>query len=111
MSHASDMADCHDMKLSAAYCSPQNQNDHSRPFKAIRPGEILKDELDSRGWSQRDYAEITGKPLQTIHKILVGKKIITPETAVLFSKDLGTTAELWLNLETSCQLDRTRRNR
>ncbi len=76
-----------------------------RPYRAIPPGEILKDELDARGWTQGDFAEITGKPLQAISEIVTGKKAITPETALLFSEALGTTAEFWLNLESAYRLD------
>ena len=71
----------------------------TRPYKAIPPGEILKDELEARGWTQGEFAEIIGRPIQTINEILMGEKAITPETAVLFSQALGTTPELWLNLE------------
>ena len=82
-----------------------NMENRIRPFRAIRPGEILKDELDARGWTQGDFAEITGKPVQAINEILAGKKIITPETALLLSRALGTTAEFWLNLEAAYRLD------
>lgn len=81
------------------------KDNKNRPFKAVRPGEILKDELEARGWTQGDFAEITGKPLQAINEILAGKKSITPETALLFSNALGTTAEFWLNLEAAYRLD------
>ncbi len=77
-----------------------------RPYRAIPPGEILKEELDTRGWTQGDFAEITGKPLQAINAIIIGKKAITPETAILFSEALGTSPEFWLNLEDSYRNDR-----
>lgn len=76
-----------------------------RPYRPITPGEIIKEELDSRGWTQGDFAEITGKPLQAINEIIAGKKAITPETAVLFSEAFGTSPEFWLNLEASYRLD------
>ncbi len=63
------------------------------------------DELEARGWTQGDFAEIVGRPLQAVNEILMGKKAITPETAVLFSRALGTTPEFWLNLESSYRLD------
>lgn len=78
----------------------------SKPYRAIWPGEILKDELDARGWTQGDFAEITGRPLQAINEMLAGKKAITPETALLFSKALGTSPEFWLNLESAFRLDK-----
>ncbi len=76
-----------------------------RPYRPIPPGEILKEELDARGWTQGDFAEITGKPLQAINAIIAGKKAITPETAILFSEALGTSPEFWLNLESAYRLD------
>ncbi len=76
-----------------------------RPYRPIPPGEILKEELDARGWTQGDFAEITGKPLQAINAIIAGKKTITPETAILFSEALGTSPEFWLNLESAYRLD------
>ncbi|MDA8084892.1 MAG: HigA family addiction module antitoxin [Nitrospiraceae bacterium] len=77
----------------------------NRPFRAVRPGEILEDELDARCWTQGDFAEIIGRPVQAINEIVAGKKAITPETALLFSRALGTTAEFWLNLEAAYRLD------
>lgn len=77
----------------------------TRPYKAVPPGEILKDELEARGWTQGDFAEIIGRPLQAVNEMLMGKKAITPETAVLFSRALGTTPEFWLNLEAAYRLD------
>jgi HTH-type transcriptional regulator/antitoxin HigA len=76
-----------------------------RPFKPIKPGEILQEELDSRGWSQADFADIVGRPIQAVNEIIAGKKVITPDTAVDFSKALGTSPEYWLNLESAYRLD------
>lgn len=80
--------------------------DRKRPFRPVPPGEILKEELDARGWTQGDFAEISGKPLQAINAIIAGKKAITPETAILFSEALGTSPEFWLNLEDSYRKDK-----
>ena len=75
-----------------------------RPARVVKPGEILREELDARGWTQKDFAEITGRPAQTISEIVHGKKLITPETAVVFSQALGTSADMWLNLESAYRL-------
>jgi HTH-type transcriptional regulator/antitoxin HigA len=77
----------------------------TRPYKAVPPGDVLKDEIKARDWTQGDFAEIIGRPLQAVNEILMGKKAITPETAVLFSRALGTTPEFWLNLESAYRLD------
>ncbi|OPY81626.1 MAG: putative HTH-type transcriptional regulator YddM [Syntrophorhabdus sp. PtaU1.Bin153] len=86
----------------------RNRENEIRPFRPVLPGEILKDELEARGWTQGDFADITGKPLQAVNEIISGKKAITPETAVLFSDALGTSAEFWLNLESAYRLDLVR---
>lgn len=76
-----------------------------RPFRPIKPGEILQEELDSRGWNQADLADIVGRPVQAINEIIAGKKAVTPDTAVALSKALGTSPEYWLNLESAYRLD------
>ncbi len=74
------------------------------PARVSPPGRILKLELDARGWTQKDLAEIIGRPKQVINEIVMGKKQITPETAVQLADAFGTSAELWINLETQYRL-------
>lgn len=76
-----------------------------RPFTPISPGEILEDELQSRGWSQKDLAAVLGRPVQVVNEIIAGKKAITPETALALSEALGTSADYWLGLESRYRLD------
>ena len=64
-------------------------------------GEILADELDARGWSQTDFAEVLGRPAQFVSEIISGKKEITRESAAQIGAALGTSAEFWLNLQDS----------
>ena len=72
------------------------------------PGEFLKEELEARNWSQTEFAEIIGRPVRLINEIIAAKKSITPETAVQLAASLGTSAELWMNLETQYQLSKVR---
>lgn len=76
--------------------------------EVFAPGEILRDELDARGWSEVEFAEILGRPTQAISEILNGKKEITTETAVAFGDALGTSAELWLNLQSAYRVHHVR---
>lgn len=62
-------------------------------------GEFLADELEERGWSQADFAEILGRPAQFVSEIISGKKEITRDSAVQIGAALGTSAEFWLNLQ------------
>ncbi len=75
---------------------------------AFAPGEFLVDELEARGWSQKEFAEIVGRPHATVNQIAQGKKAITPETAREFAAALGTSAELWLSLQGAYDLAQVR---
>jgi antitoxin HigA-1 len=67
---------------------------------ATHPGEILQEEfLVPMKIAQVKFAEHLGVPFQRINEIINGKRGITPETAWLFSKALGTTPEFWMNLQ------------
>ncbi len=74
------------------------------PVEVFPSGEYLRDELDERGWTVTEFAEIIGRPIQTVSEILNSKKEITTKTAISFSEALGTTPELWLNLQTAYRL-------
>lgn len=71
---------------------------------AVPPGELLAEELDARGMTQRELAERTGRPEQKISEIINGKKAITQDTALELEKVLGTPAHIWLNLESTYRL-------
>jgi addiction module HigA family antidote len=45
-----------------------------------------------------------GVPLQRINEIVRGRRRVTPETAWLFSRALGTTPQFWLNLQDAYDL-------
>lgn len=79
------------------------------PARVPPPGRILIRELEARGWTQKDLAEITGRPIQTINEIIQAKKQITPETALDLGEAFGTSAEFWTNLETKYRLHQARR--
>ncbi|MCA0438738.1 MAG: HigA family addiction module antidote protein [Austwickia sp.] len=71
---------------------------------AFPPGNFLLEELDARGWSQADFAEVLGRPTQLVSGIILGKKAVTTETATQIGAALGTGADLWLNLQSSYDL-------
>lgn len=68
------------------------------------PGAILEDELEARGWSQTDLAAILGRPVKLVNELIGGRRAISPETAHGLAEALGTSAQLWMNLETRYQL-------
>jgi HTH-type transcriptional regulator/antitoxin HigA len=77
------------------------------PAEVFPPGEFLKKELFARGWSQVELSEILGRPPRVVNELISAKRAITPETAKGLAAAFGTSAELWMNLESGYQLSRT----
>lgn len=78
----------------------------STPAEVFAPGEFLREELEARGWTQTELAEILGRPTRLVNEIISGKKAITPETAIQLGNAFGTGPELWMNLESQYQLSK-----
>ena len=77
----------------------------------IHPGEILKEEfLDAIGISAYRLAKEINVPETRISEIVHGKRSITADTAIRFSKFFGTTAEFWLNLQNLYDLEEEKNN-
>jgi len=77
---------------------------HKKPAMVIHPGELLKDELDARAWTQKGFARIIGRPEKTISAIIQGKKDITPETAIEIAAALGTSPDVWNTMQAKYNL-------
>lgn len=80
------------------------------PARIVTPGRILSRELEARGWTQKDLAEIMNRPEQTISAIINAKKEITPETAIELAAAFDIPAEFWTNLETNYRLHLAKKN-
>jgi HTH-type transcriptional regulator / antitoxin HigA len=78
------------------------------PAEVFPPGEFLKDELEARSWTQKEFAEIIGKDPRLVYEVINGKRSITPETAIIFGEAFGTSPDLWMNLESQFQLSKVR---
>ncbi|MFV2074279.1 MAG: HigA family addiction module antitoxin [Thermoanaerobaculales bacterium] len=85
------------------------RGDRLIPARNIPPGAIIRKEIVARGWTQDDLARIMGRPVQVISEIISAKKQITPETALGLAAAFGTSAEMWLNMETMYRLLLARR--
>ena len=70
----------------------------------IHPGEILAEELEAKGITQRELAAQMGRPPQAVNEIIRGKKAMTVETALGLERTLGIDASFWMNLETTYRL-------
>lgn len=66
----------------------------------IHPGEVLMEEfLEPMGVSAYRLAKDTGIPQTRISEIIKGRRRITADTALRFSKFFGTTPKFWLGLQ------------
>lgn len=82
-----------------------------KPFVTVHPGEVVKDEIEARGISQKKLSEIIGIPYTMLNEILNGKRPVTTETALLFEASLEINAELLVNMQSSYSLQTARKNK
>lgn len=65
----------------------------------IHPGRFLADELEALEMSVPQVAEVLHVPANRIYQLLKGQRAMTADTALRLSQWLGTSAEMWLNLQ------------
>jgi addiction module HigA family antidote len=71
----------------------------------LTPGEVLLEEfMRPNGLSANALAAELGVPGNRISSIVNGRRGITAETALLLARRFGTSAELWMNLQTAHDL-------
>ena len=73
-------------------------------MRPVHPGEILRDELDELEMSAKAFAEALHVPANRISAILKGQRGISADTALRLSRYLGTTPQVWLNLQKAFEL-------
>ena len=78
------------------------------PAEVFPPGEYLRDEIEERGWSVTEFAEISGLALKAVSEVLNAEREVTTETALAISEALGTSSEVWLNLQATYLLHQRR---
>jgi HTH-type transcriptional regulator/antitoxin HigA len=74
----------------------------------MHPGVYIKEEMDERGWSQRDLAFILGCAEQAINPILNGKRGISPDMAKALGVAFDVPAEFFANLQQAYDLSQAR---
>jgi len=66
---------------------------------AIHPGEHLAKELKELNMSAAELARKIAVPTNRVTQVLNGRRSITGDTALRFAHFFGTSAQLWLNLQ------------
>ena len=78
--------------------------------RPVHPGEVLREEfLVPLGMSAHALAMELRVPAPRINEIVRERRSVTPETALRLARYFGTTAQFWLNLQTSYDLKITER--
>ncbi len=76
---------------------------HRRQFmeerKPTHPGEILKEELESRGISQKQFAQLLNMPYTQLNEILNAKRPVSTDFALMIEAALGINPELLINMQ------------
>lgn len=77
------------------------------PDWAVAPGEILAEELKSRGMSQTDLAYRTSLSIKHVNQIIKRNVPLSAEVALSFERALGISARFWLKTEAAWQAHNT----
>ena len=88
-----------DMEVKVEGVAPHMIANNLTPVSAIHPGEMIKDEIEFRGISQKALAAEIGLPASVLNEVLNGKRAVTTEYALLLEAALGIEADLWLKLQ------------
>ena len=73
--------------------------------KPTHPGEMLLEEfLKPIGISQAQFAKHLGWTQAKLNEIINGKRGVTPESALALADALGTSPDVWLDLQLHCDL-------
>jgi addiction module HigA family antidote len=70
------------------------------PAYPTHPGELLKEEIEYRGISQKKFAAQVGVQYTMLNEILNGKRAMNVQFAMLVEAALGIDAELWMKMQT-----------
>ena len=72
------------------------------------PGEVLKDEIEYRGITQRKLAESMGLAYSLVNEILNAKRPLTAKTALMFEAALDVPADSLMYLQSKYNMQTAR---
>lgn len=78
------------------------------PAFPTHPGDVLKNEIEYRGISQRQLAEEMGIAYSALNEILNARRPVTEKTALLFEAALGVNAEPLFKMQMRYNLQSTK---
>jgi len=76
---------------------------------SFHPGEHIQEELDELSLSPEFFAAQLGVSVDALIAILEGRQSVNAEFALRLGHFFGTTAQFWLNLQSSFDLEQAKR--
>ena len=90
--------------------NPQIIANNLKPFQPTHPGEVLKEELEFRGISQRGLAKELGVSYSAFNEVLNGKRALNTELAMMMEAALGVDAAPLLAMQNEYDMLMAERN-
>ena len=90
--------------------NPKMIANNLKPFQPTHPGEVLKDELEYRGISQRGLARQMGISYSVLNEVLNGKRALNTELALMMEAALGVDAAPLLAMQNEYDMMMAERN-
>lgn len=71
----------------------------------IHPGEVLREDvIPGAGVTKTAFAKRLGMSREALHNVLAGKSAVSTVLALKLAKLLGTSPEVWLNMQVAYDL-------
>ena len=78
-------------------------------FPPAHPGDVLREDfLKPLGLSQYALAKALDMPQIRVSEIVNAKRAVTPDTALRLARYFGTSAEFWIGMQASHDLEAAR---
>lgn len=78
-------------------------------FDPTHPGDVLlEDFMKPLGLTQYALAKALGVTQVRIGEIVQGKRAVSPDTALRLARYFGTSAEFWISMQATYDLERAR---
>jgi addiction module HigA family antidote len=81
------------------------------PSEPVHPGEVLKEEIEYRGISQRKLAGQMGVAGSVLNEVLNAKRPVTAEYALLFEAALGVKAGMITRMQADYNMQTAKQNK
>lgn len=90
--------------------NPKMIANNLKPFQPTHPGEVLKEELEFRGISQRGLAKKLGVSYSALNEVLNAKRPLNTELAMMMEAALGVDAAPLLAMQNEYDMLMAERN-